>query len=65
MSAGGVGTGRGGSGGGRGEAAWGRAREWLEGARGQLELAPEGEAKQALMAACGERFPMPVMAGEI
>jgi len=30
-----------------------------------LETAPEGEGKRALMALCGEAFPMPVMAGEI
>jgi len=47
------------------EAAWGRVRDWLERGRAELEAAPEGEGKRALMALCGEAFPMPVMAGEI
>ena len=47
------------------EAAWGRVRDWLERGRAELETAPEGEGKRALMALCGEAFPMPVMAGEI
>ncbi len=45
------------------EAAWGRVREWLKAARAELESVPEGEAKAALAALCGELFPMPVMAG--
>ncbi len=44
------------------EAAWARVGEWLEGARAQLEIVPDGEARRALAAACGEGFPMPVMA---
>jgi geranylgeranyl pyrophosphate synthase len=46
------------------ELAWARVREWLGAARDELEPAPQGEARMALMSACGERFPMPVMAGE-
>ncbi len=44
------------------EAAWKRISEWLASARGELEDLPDGEAKLALMALCGELFPMPVMA---
>ena len=47
------------------EAAWGRVREWLARGRAELDAGPEGEAKRALMAACGEGFPIPVMAGEV
>jgi geranylgeranyl pyrophosphate synthase len=44
------------------EPAWGRVRAWLESAQRELEPVPESEAKRALAAACGELFPMPVMA---
>jgi len=44
------------------ELAWGRVRKWLAAARRELEPVPDGEARTALAAACGELFPMPVMA---
>ena len=44
------------------EPAWGRVREWLAAARRELAAVPESEAKRALIASCGELFPMPVMA---
>ncbi len=43
-------------------ASWGRVKAWLDIAQRQLDPAPDGDAKQALIAACGELFPMPVMA---
>jgi len=46
------------------EPAWGRVRAWLESALRELEPVPDSDAKGALAAACGELFPMPVMAGE-
>jgi len=44
------------------ELAWGRVRKWLAAARRELEPVPDGESRTALAAACGELFPMPVMA---
>jgi octaprenyl-diphosphate synthase len=41
--------------------AWGRVWEWLARAREHLALAPESEAKQALLALARERFPLPVV----
>ncbi len=43
------------------ECAWSRVEGWLEAARKQLEAAPDGEAKRALMDLAGKRFPFPVM----
>jgi len=43
------------------DAAWGRVEELLGSARERLAGVPESEAKRALMALAGERFPMPVM----
>jgi len=43
------------------EFAWERVHEWLEAARDELAVVPEGDAKQALLVLAGERFPMPVM----
>lgn len=44
------------------EAAWRWVNKWLSSARGELESLPDNEAKLALMALCGEYFPLPVMA---
>jgi geranylgeranyl pyrophosphate synthase len=44
------------------EPAWGRVREWLGAAQRELAAVPESDAKRALVASCGELFPMPVMA---
>jgi geranylgeranyl pyrophosphate synthase len=44
------------------EVSWSRVRAWLETARGELADVPDSEAKAALIALCGEMFPMPVMA---
>jgi len=44
------------------EPAWGRVREWLEAAQRELDSVADGDAKRALVAACGELFPMPLMA---
>jgi geranylgeranyl pyrophosphate synthase len=46
------------------EAAWDRVRAWLDAAREQLECVPDSAARSTLAAACGELFPMPVMAEE-
>lgn len=44
------------------DAAWQRVAQWLQSACEQLGAVPESDAKQALIALCGDRFPMPVMA---
>ncbi len=44
------------------EPAWGRVAGWLDAAQRELDTVPDSEAKQALVASCGELFPMPVMA---
>ena len=41
--------------------AWEKVGEWLEAARTQLVVVPESEAKEALAALTGKRFPLPVM----
>ncbi len=46
------------------EAAWDRTRAWLDSAREQLDCIPDSPARSALAAACGELFPMPVMAAD-
>jgi len=46
------------------EPAWGRVSDWLQAAQRELQPVPESDAKRALAAACGELFPMPVMARE-
>jgi len=40
---------------------WARVDTWLARARSQLSAIPDSEAKQALLALAGDRFPMPVM----
>ena len=46
------------------EYAWAAAGRHLEAARRSLAEAPESEAKQALLAAAGDGFPLPVMASD-
>ncbi len=46
------------------QVAWERVRAWLAAARADLDRIPDSEAKTALAEACGELFPMPVMAAE-
>jgi octaprenyl-diphosphate synthase len=46
------------------EFAWARVREWLAAAREQLAEVPASDAKEALLAAAGKRFPMPVMSSQ-
>jgi octaprenyl-diphosphate synthase len=46
------------------DAAWDRARAWLDSAREPLACIPDSPARSALAAACGEMFPMPVMAAD-
>ena len=43
------------------ERSWSRVHESLANARAALREAPEGEAKRALLAMAGDRFPLPVM----
>ncbi len=40
---------------------WARVNEWLASARDHLAAVPDCEAKHALLALAGDRFPMPVM----
>ena len=46
------------------ELAWAEVRRWLDEARSQLEVIPASAVRAALLSACGDLFPMPVMAGE-
>jgi octaprenyl-diphosphate synthase len=43
------------------DAAWRRVAEWLEAARERLHELPPSDARDALFAMAGERFPLPMM----